>query len=247
MPHISVEAVTVDFPVYSAGNVSLVKSLLETTTGGKIARGARNITVVKALDDISLELQDGDRLGLLGYNGAGKSTLLRVLATIYEPTFGSVRVDGRVSSIFDSTLGMDDEASGYENIMLRLKILGVPLRNFDRIVEDICEFTELGEFLNFPMRTWSLGMQARLAFALATSTIPEILIIDEGIGAGDVAFLNKAHDRLTNFLKQTKIMVLASHSESLIRGWCNKVVILSRGRCVFTGSVEEGWDFYKSH
>jgi ABC-2 type transport system ATP-binding protein/lipopolysaccharide transport system ATP-binding protein len=192
-----------------------------------------------ALRDISLTLTDGDRLGLIGHNGAGKSTLLRVLAGIYEPLSGRAQIKGTIASLTDITMGMNLEATGYENIVLRGVFLGLQVKEIRRMIPDIEAFTELGEFLKLPMRTYSTGMMLRLAFAVTTAIIPEILIMDEMIGAGDAAFVAKATARLNQMISSSRILVIASHDVEIIRRFCNRAVLMETGRIARVGPVEE--------
>jgi ABC-2 type transport system ATP-binding protein/lipopolysaccharide transport system ATP-binding protein len=230
--------VTVDFPIYSGGGRSLKKTLVAIGTGGSIQRGAGRITV-EALKDISLNLDHGDRLAIVGHNGAGKTTLLRVMAGVYEPTQGRVRVTGRVSTIFDFTLGLDFDATGYENIALQGMLLGLSRREIGALVDEIGVFTDLGAYLDMPIRTYSSGMLTRLAFAVATSVDPEVLLIDEWIATGDAEFFQRAEERLHALVERAGILVLASHIPALMRRYCTKAVWLEHGRLKRVGSVEE--------
>jgi len=234
--------VSVDFRVYDASARSLKKKVLAIGTGGKIGRDASDHVVVKALDGVNLSLKRGDRLGLLGRNGAGKSTLLRVMAGIYEPTAGRVRVDGRVAALLGGSPGMDPESTGRENITLHGLYLGLSRAEIRRQTEAIVDFTELGSFIDLPLRTYSSGMRARLAFGIATAVIPEILLLDEGIGAGDAAFLEKANRRLQEFVGHAGILVLASHSEAMVRQFCDKCVVLDQGRVSSVGDDAAAMD-----
>jgi ABC-2 type transport system ATP-binding protein len=238
--------VSIAFPVYDASSRSLKKTLLPTTTGGRLGAEGTHISVVLALDAVTLSLRHGDRLGLVGHNGAGKTTLLRLLAGIYEPGAGDIEVDGNVAPIFDIALGMDPEATGYENIFLRGLFLGLTRKHILRKLDQIAEFTELGEFLDLPIRTYSDGMRMRLAFAVSTSIEPDILLLDEGIGAGDAAFLEKANQRMAEFTEKAGIIVLASHSESLIKRMCQKAALLERGQLVALGATDEVLELYRN-
>ena len=193
---------------------------------------------------MSLNIEHGERVGLIGRNGAGKTTLLRVMAGIYEPPAGTVEVEGRVAPLFDIGMGMDPESSGYENILLRGLYLGLRKAEIRAKVDEIAEFTELGEFLEMPLRTYSAGMFARLAFAISTSIDPEILLLDEGIGAGDEAFLEKAKQRLDAMINRARIMVLASHSDELVRKLCNRAILMQNGEIVASGSTDEMLERY---
>jgi ABC-2 type transport system ATP-binding protein/lipopolysaccharide transport system ATP-binding protein len=245
MAGIRLEGVSVTFPIYDASNRSLRTQVLSVSTGGRIGPDARHHVTIQALDDVTLMLAHGDRLGLVGHNGAGKSTLLRVMARIYEPSRGSISVDGKVAPIFELGTGMDPEASAYENIHFRGLYLGLSRAEIRAKTQEIAEFTELGSFLDMPLRTYSAGMHARLAFAISTCIQPEILLLDESIAAGDAAFLEKAKRRLEEFIAQAGILVLATHSESMIRDMCNRAVLLEHGRILAQGTVDEVFEAYK--
>jgi ABC-2 type transport system ATP-binding protein/lipopolysaccharide transport system ATP-binding protein len=243
MSSIVLDRVSVSFPIYSAGNRSLKNMMISATTGGRIGKDANHL-VIQALDEFSLSLSDGDRVALVGHNGAGKTTLLRVLAGIFEPVAGSVNIQGRVTPMFDISLGIDAESTGYENIILRGLYLGLSRAEIMERRDSVAEFTELGAFLNLPVRTYSAGMQARLAFAMATCIEPDILLLDEGIGAGDADFLAKANERLDQFIQKAGILVLASHSVDLVRRLCNKAVLMEHGRLIHSGDVDAVLDVY---
>jgi ABC-2 type transport system ATP-binding protein/lipopolysaccharide transport system ATP-binding protein len=191
--------------------------------------GAHDVITVRAIDGLNLEINDGDRVGLVGHNGSGKTTLLRVLAGIYKPNGGAIAIEGQVGALLDSTAGMDPESTGIENIYLRGYMMGMGRREIASKLDDIAEFSELGDFLELPMRTYSTGMSARLAFAVSTAAHNDILLIDEGIGAGDAAFQKKAQQRIENLFDRTPIVILASHSETLISEFCNRRVEMEHG------------------
>jgi ABC-2 type transport system ATP-binding protein/lipopolysaccharide transport system ATP-binding protein len=236
---ISLDRVTIEFPIYNARRRSLTVELFRRTVGGKIQSDKSSHVSVLALRDISLDLADGDRLGLIGHNGAGKSTLLRVLAGIYEPFSGRAQITGTVASLTDITMGMNPEATGYENIMLRGVFMGLQVKEVRRMIPDIEAFTELGEFLELPLRTYSSGMLLRLAFAVTTAVNPEILIMDEMIGAGDAAFMAKATERLNRMISNSRILVLASHDVETIRRFCSSAALMETGRIVNMGPVDQ--------
>jgi ABC-2 type transport system ATP-binding protein/lipopolysaccharide transport system ATP-binding protein len=244
MPSIELDNVSVSFPVYSAGARSLKNAMISATTGGRIGNKANHL-VVQALDQVSLSFRHGDRVALVGHNGAGKTTLLRVIAGIFEPPSGTVRVEGKVTPMFDTSLGIDPDFTGNENIILRGLYLGMTKSDIMARMKDIADFTELGQFLELPVRTYSMGMQARLAFTMATCIEPEILLLDEGIGAGDEAFLDKANVRLDSFIAKTGILVLASHHIALIRRFCNKAVLMEHGRVALSGDLDEVLEAYR--
>lgn len=245
MASISVDNVTLHFPIIGAGDRSMKNTLLDFATGGKISKGG-NTMLVTGLEGVSFNLQDGDRLGLIGHNGAGKSTLLKLLAEIYYPTQGTVTVQGRVVSTLNITLGFEHEATGFENIFLRGRLLGLKAAEIESKVDEIVEFTELGKYLDLPVRVYSSGMIMRLAFAVMTSLESEILLMDEVIGTGDARFIHKAEARLNEFINKAKIMVIASHSDSVIREFCNKVLLLRNGVPYAMGDVDEILEIYQS-
>lgn len=231
------ENVSVRFPIYSGGSRSLKKRLLFHGSGGRLGRDAHQRVVVDALSNVSLSLCAGDRVALVGANGAGKSTLLRVMAGIFEPLRGTVFSQGQISPMLDIGLGIDSEMSGFDNMRLRGLILGLDRLEIEERIADIAEFTELGDYLDIPVRTYSAGMLTRLTFAIATSFTPEILLLDEWILAGDAAFLEKAKRRLETFIESTSIVVLASHNSDVLRRWCVKGVWLESGEVVAQGNV----------
>ena len=238
MTRIEIKNIDVHFPIYDARARSFRHRLLGIGAG-RIGATATHRVVVRALNDISLSLAHGDRLGLIGRNGAGKSTLLRVMSGISEPGAGSVRVIGRLAALTDLTMGMDMEGTGYENVLIRGFMLGLTRRqSLDRIGE-IEAFTELGDYLNLPLRTYSQGMLLRLAFAISTSIEPEILILDEMIGAGDKRFAEKANERLNRLTEAARILVVASHAPDTLRRLCNKAALLREARLIDVGPVEE--------
>ncbi|MBB5047004.1 ABC-2 type transport system ATP-binding protein/lipopolysaccharide transport system ATP-binding protein [Rhodopseudomonas rhenobacensis] len=243
-PELLLQDVSVSFPIYHGGSRSLKKSILFRGSGGHIATDANQRIMVEALRDISLQLQAGDRVALIGSNGAGKTTLLRVLAGIYEPIAGTVRTRGRISPMFDIALGIDSEISGYDNIRLRGMILGLSAKEIEERIPDIIEFTELGDYLNLPVRTYSSGMMTRLTFAVATCFAPEVLLMDEWIMAGDATFLTKAKNRIQSFVAKASILVLASHSLETCRRFCNLAIWMDQGRIKASGPINEILDAY---
>ncbi|WKD58517.1 ABC transporter ATP-binding protein [Corynebacterium caspium] len=234
----------VDFPIFDAKSRSMKKAFLGAA-GGVIGRNASNTVVVEALKNINLHLREGDRVGLVGHNGAGKSTLLRLLSGIYEPTRGSATVSGRIAPVFDLGVGMDPEISGYENIIIRGLFLGQTRRAMRKRIDDIAEFSELGEYLNMPLRTYSTGMRVRLALGVVTSIEPEILLLDEGIGAVDAAFMSKARKRLQELVSRSGILVFASHSNDFLAQLCNTALWIDHGEIRQAGLVDEVVEAYE--
>ncbi len=239
MSSIHLEKVSVQFPLYGGAARSLRNRVVSSATGGRIGSDARARTCVQALSQVSLKIEHGERVALVGHNGAGKTTLLRVLAGIYAPQTGRVVVHGKLAPLFDVGLGMDGEATGYDNIRLRGLYLGLTRREIESRIDEIADFTELGGFLDMPIRTYSAGMQARLAFAICTSVDPDILLLDEGIGTGDAAFMAKADARLARFVARAGILVLASHSDGLLSRLCSRALRLDQGRLVDDGPLDE--------
>jgi len=243
----------VEFPIYDVrmrslkytlGIRHLAKGINRITNktlnvGGEIGAGETGRIVIKALDGVSFQIHEGDRIGLLGHNGSGKTTLLRTLAGIYEPVSGELRANGRIVPLFDLQLGMDLDATGIENIWMRSKLLGLTTQQIKDSIADIAEFTDLGDYLEMPIRTYSTGMMLRLAFGISTAITPEILVLDEMVGAGDANFISRANDRLKSFLGRAGILMIASHSVTILRRWCNKGMLLERGKLLAFGPLDD--------
>ena len=246
MATVILENVSAHFPIYGVQQLSLRSTIFRRATGGSIQReGKHNDRVtVRALNDVSLTLHDGDRVGLLGHNGAGKSTLLKLMAGIYQPVAGIIKVEGRVTPLFDSMPGLDGEDSGYENIITSGMLIGMTRQQIEAKIPEIEEFCELGEYLALPVRTYSTGMAMRLGFALVTALDPGVLLIDEGIGTGDQRFAERAEARMKDFIGRSRVMVLASHSDRMIKSMCNKAIIMEAGRVRAFGPVDEVCDQY---
>jgi ABC-type polysaccharide/polyol phosphate transport system ATPase subunit len=236
---IKLDNVDISFPIYGGAARSLKNRIVSGATGGRIGSDQRARTTIDALRDISLKVEHGERVALIGHNGAGKTTLLRVLAGIYPPQKGRMEVQGRIAPLFDIGLGTDPDATGYDNIRLRGLYLGLTRKQVADRIDEIAEFTELGPFLDMPMRTYSMGMQTRLSFAVSTSVDPEVLLLDEGIGAGDANFMVKADKRLRSFVDRAGILVLVSHSVSLLTKLCTRGIRLSHGEIVADGPLEK--------
>jgi ABC-type polysaccharide/polyol phosphate transport system ATPase subunit len=234
---IELRQVGVDFPIVNASSRSLQLRVFQAL-GGKLSAHHRTV-VVRALDRIDLALEDSDRLGIIGANGSGKTTLLRVLAGVYPPSSGMAHIEGSLSSMTDITLGMDLEATGWENIRFRCAFMGMSFSEAKRRAGAIAEFSELGSYLDLPTRTYSTGMYLRLAFAISTSIEPDILIMDEMIAAGDAQFMEKAVRRLHEVVGKANIFALVSHDMRLVRSMCNKVIWLEQGVIKMLGTPEE--------
>lgn len=234
MAHILLNNLCVDFPIFNTSARSLKQQLMQAATGGRMGSNEQGCVVVRALENICLDLKEGDRLGVTGPNGAGKSTLLRVISGVYEPTGGSATVEGKVASLIDLSLGMDGEATGIENIFLRGALLGFKRHWLSTKVKEIVDFAGIGEFIEMPFRTYSTGMQMRLAFSIATLQQPEILVMDEWLSVGDADFQEKSQLRLNEIINKTSILVIASHSPELIKRVCNRSIQLERGTMLKT-------------
>ncbi len=243
MTQMDAQNITMDIPIFDVSR-SLRKSLYNQCVGGKIHRSSDKNTFVRALDNVSFRLEKGDRLGLIGHNGAGKSTLLNVLAGIYLSYQGELSVVGKVTPLFNVSLGLDIDDTGYDNIYTIGMYLGLSRDAIDARVDDIIAFSELGDYIYLPARTYSSGMLLRLSFAIVTSLETDILLMDEGIGVGDADFAKKATKRLHDFYDKIGILVLASHSDELIKKMCNKAMLLSEGKVIAFGETNEVMRIY---
>ena len=237
MASINLENVTVDFPIY--GHLQSFRTALLSRAGGLIRReGKRSERVtVRSLNGISHVIEHGDRVALIGHNGAGKSTLLRVIAGVYEPVSGRAIINGRVSPLFNTSPGLNLDDTGYENMLTCGLFLGMTRKEIRQKTPDIEQFTELGQYLSFPVRTYSSGMLMRLGFGIATAIDPEILLLDEGLGTGDARFVEHANKRIDALVSRSSILVLASHTETLIESMCNKAILMDKGQIAMAGTV----------
>ncbi len=246
--------VTLEYPIYGVDSRSIKKVLTTPLTKKNEKKALRftevgmtsNTTKIRALNGISLDLKAGDSLALIGPNGAGKSTLLKLLAGVYEPTSGSIVRSGSVSSLTDVTMGMDTDSTGFEAIKQRLILLGCTHRQIKEMIGDIAKFTDLGQYLDLPIRTYSTGMLVRLGFATSTSVRPNILLMDELIGAGDMDFAEKAKKRIYEYIRESEILVLTSHNLELLRDFCTSAIVLDKGSVVFEGKIDDAIKQYKS-
>jgi len=232
MTHIRMNNVSVDFPIYNTTGRSLKNQLMQAATGGRMGSNEQGRVVVRALQSISLEFKEGDRVGVVGHNGAGKSTLLRVISGVYEPIEGCLEVQGKITSMIDLSLGMDGEATGIENIYLRGALLGFNRQWLSSKIIDIVDFAGLGDFIRMPLRTYSTGMQMRLAFSIATLVQPEIILMDEWLTVGDADFKEKAQQRLHEIVQKSSILIIATHSPELVEKVCNRTIQLDRGNLI---------------
>jgi len=267
MVSIDLDRAAVDFPIFDAKTRSLKKAVLGRA-GGRIGTESK-VPIIEALRDITISLRKGERVALVGHNGAGKTTLLRLMSGIYEPTRGRASIKGKVAPVFDLAVGMDPEISGLENILIRGLFLGMTRKQMDpeisglenilirglflgmtrkqmdSRVDDIAEFTELGDYLQMPLRTYSTGMRVRLALGVVTSIDPEILLLDEGIGAVDAEFMAKARNRLNELVARSGILVFASHSDEFLAELCDTAIWMEHGTVKEHGPLREVLAHYK--
>lgn len=228
---IKLENVSLSYPVAGLTSHSFQSKVYDNfkkLVGGSLdTQGA--ITHVHALKNINLEISEGQRVGIYGHNGAGKTTLLRLLAGVYTPTSGKIHVGGNVSSLTDFTLGMEQDASGVQNIIFRLVFMGYTFKQARQSVDEIIAFSELGEFIHLPVRTYSTGMFMRLAFAISTHFMPDILILDEIIGAGDEGFKIKCRNRIQLLFEKSRVVILSTHDIGSLQEYCDIIVVMKSG------------------
>lgn len=241
MPQVIIaKDITLDLPIHTARrNKGGRKHVIVKEVGGRLTQQDPKHTWIRALHNVSFEINRGERVALIGHNGAGKSSLLRVLAGIYPPTRGKVFVQGKISTLFTNSIGVNPSATGYENITLMGVLLGLSKKEIEAIRPAVAEFSELGEFLDMPVRTYSAGMRTRLGFAIATSIKPECLLIDEVMGAGDARFQKKAQQRMNDVMSTAYTLVLASHSIGTIKEFCDRAIWLQHGKLRQFGPIDE--------
>lgn len=237
MTILDLDNVSVRIPIYDVGSMSIRRDLMHLTTGGRVCQEASKVYVVEALSEVSLSLRSGDRLAIVGRNGSGKSTILRLMAGIYQPSAGRIQRVGRVSSLLDMGCGLSNEASGYRNMITLGLMLGLSYRDIRKRTDEIADFTELGQYLDMPVRTYSSGMRLRLAFAVATCVTPDILLLDEVIGVGDQHFMVKAQQRLMAMASRAAICVITAHWAEVLMDICNRGLTLEKGRVVDEGPI----------
>jgi ABC-type polysaccharide/polyol phosphate transport system ATPase subunit len=238
MASVRLKDVSFSYPVFDIGSRSLKVSVARQVSGAGIDSSDDGMVTINALRNISFDLKEGDRLGLIGRNGSGKSTLLRVLGGLAHPQSGEMRISGRVVPMIDRGVGIHPELTGFANIELPLRLLGATSKEVREAKQTIPEFTGLGKFMNMPVRTYSEGMRARLAFAICTAIHADVLILDEWLGAGDVDFIEKAETKLKEMLGMTKIVVVATHSLEMIRNTCTHAAWLHGGELLMFGAPD---------
>jgi lipopolysaccharide transport system ATP-binding protein len=228
MNYIKLNNVSVSYPVFNYYKQSIKLKAIQVLTGGTITRH-NNIILIEALKNINLEIKQGEKIGLYGHNGSGKTTLLRTIAGIYEPIKGMVEVKGNITSMLSINLGINEFESGLSNIKLKAKFLKLNNKETAQMIEKVTEFSELDDFINMPVCTYSSGMNIRLMFALATYSVTDILLLDEWLSAGDEAFAPKAESKMQEIVKKSGILVLASHNKKLLEKICNRIIYLEKG------------------
>ena len=226
------DQVRIEYPILQSTNRSLKRRFVSAATGGRIAHDARDHIVVTALNDVSLTISEGERVALVGHNGSGKTTLLRTIAGVYQPVSGVLEVRGTLSTLFDISTGFDPEATGRENVVLRGLVMGLRRAQIAERIDDVREFSGLGDYFDLPVRIFSSGMLLRLAFSVATSVQRDIVLMDEWLAVGDAEFSERAEKRLHDHLHSKSILILATHSEDLVRRVCNRRIELNHGRVV---------------
>lgn len=224
--------ISVEFPIYENSHRSLKKAVLNLTTGGRIGQDAGRHAIVKAIDDLSFSFTEGERVGLIGHNGSGKTTLLRTLSGVYAPVRGELKVNGKIASLLDVSMGLDPDATGFENIYLRGILDGLKPVRIRSKIDEIADFSQLGDYLNLPVRTYSSGMMLRLAFAISTSVEADILIMDEWLSVGDAEFSVRAAERLEGLVGKAALLVVASHDPKLVARVCNRKISMEHGKMI---------------
>lgn len=238
MPSITVQNLHISFPLYHE-NMRNLRKVENLFLSGRLNKDKHQRIFVQGLRDISFSIQGGDRIGLIGVNGAGKTTLLRTMAGIYEPIAGHIRIEGHISTLLDPSVGMNYELTGRENIRLKCLIRDIPKKQIKEIEKSVIEFSELGNYIDLPFKTYSSGMKLRLGFGLTTSIDPQILLMDEWFMTGDAGFIVKATERLESIIKKSQILIISTHAPDILIKWCNRILWLDQGFLKMDGTPEE--------
>lgn len=244
MAFLKLSNISLNIPLISPDRINLT-SHLKTTIGGVLKPNkSKKVSFVSALKDINLKINPGDRIGLMGPNGAGKSTLLKLLAGVYEPTTGKIETYGKICSLLNMNVGINADLTGYQNLISMAFHFGMNKSQINNSLKKMIEFTELGDFIHLPVRSYSSGMSVRLGYAIIPFLKPEILLLDENIGAGDMAFTDKAAKEADKIIKNASIIVMASHDIKLMKKFCNKALFIEKGEIIFQGTVDETFRIY---
>jgi len=243
---ISVEDVSLKIPIYNAYSRAITTGIISAATGG-LLHSEKGKSYVQALSNINCTIKEGERIGLIGHNGAGKSTFLRLISGIYMPSTGRVRASTYATPMLQRAFITSLDLTGFHAVKSHFLLHQYKLDGFSKFIEDIQEFSGLGEYMYMPMKTYSDGMRTRLMFALSTSLRHECIAIDEGFGAGDAMFFKRAQRRLTSFIESTGTLILATHSENLLKRFCSRGIIFSKGSIVYDSSIDDALSFYSSN
>lgn len=235
---ISLKNISISFPVMNSNQIFLKNSILNSLIGGSLNH-SNNITHIEALKNISLCINSGEKIALVGHNGSGKTTLLRLLSGVYPITTGEAKIQGSINSLIDIHLGINEEFTGRENVKIRSLIMGISKKNYKQFEEEVINFSELGYFIDMPIRTYSAGMKIRLAFAIATSVSSDILIMDEWLFTGDAKFQQKVNKRLSQNIDNSRIFIIATHNNDLILKNCNRAILLEKGKIIDDGNPKQ--------
>ena len=247
MTRIQLNNIDVSYPIRAGGRErSTMAALAATASFGRIAGDMRKIPYVNAIRGLTLDIKSGDRLAIIGRNGAGKSTLLKTISGIIHPISGTANIEGSILSLLSLGSGVNMEVSARMNLKLISKLLGIPKAELDAFTQNVFEFTELGEFFDLPLNTYSAGMLVRFMFGAVTYKPADIIVVDEVIGAGDAKFFKKAEARARELFKQSSIFVLSSHSPDITYELCNRAILMSRGEILLDGTPKDVWDKYHS-
>ena len=244
---IKLKNIHLDFPIYDSESMSLrneMRSIGQNVLKNK-TKNKLNRKFVEAIKNISFDFQHGDKVALLGPNGSGKTTLLKLIAGIYSPTSGHIQKNGDISCMLDIGFGFEQDATGYENIILSNVTRGLNKKQINNIINEIVDFSGLGDFLNMPFRTYSSGMQARLAFSSAIANSPDILLIDEFFSTGDIEFSKKSEKKVLEMMDNSSILIFASHDLSLLSKICNKAIYMENGEICLSGSIKDTINSYE--
>ena len=242
---IELQNVSVDIPLFNRVENSLKNTLFKTLTGGNIYSSNKEVSFVRALDSINLKVQRGKKIALIGHNGSGKSTFIRLLSGIYQPSKGNLRKTVNIYPVLSRTFLVSEYLSGIDSCKAHYLLMNNSLKGFDVFIEDILDFSELGEFLYLPLSTYSDGMKARLIFSMLTYHNHECLALDEHLSTGDSSFYKKAIDRLEKFIDNAGTLFLASHSEDFLKNFCEDGLVFQKGKIIFEGKLDKALEYYE--